>query len=55
MPGASDTAAGLVQRLQDSPQRLADSIRASALWLAVLDGPLDAREFHEVGLALHEP
>lgn len=50
------TAPGLVQRLQDSPQRLADSIRASALWLAVLDGPLDAREFHEVGLALtHDP
>jgi hypothetical protein len=47
---------GLVQRLQESPQRLADSIRASALWLAVLDGPLDLREFHEVGLALsHEP
>jgi hypothetical protein len=54
--GAPDTAPGLVQRLQDSPQRLADSIRATALWLAVLDGPLDAREFHEVGLALtHEP
>ncbi len=50
------SASGLVQRLQDSPQRLADSIRASALWLAVLDGPLDAREFHEVGLALtHDP
>lgn len=50
------SAPGLVQRLQDSPQRLADSIRASALWLAVLDGPLDAREFHEVGLALtHDP
>jgi pyruvate/2-oxoglutarate dehydrogenase complex dihydrolipoamide acyltransferase (E2) component len=56
MAGASDAAAGLVQRLQDIPQRLSDSIRASALWLAVLDGPLDAREFHEVGLALtHEP
>lgn len=50
------SAPSLVQRLQDSPQRLADSIRASALWLAVLDGPLDAREFHEVGLALtHDP
>lgn len=47
---------GIVQRLQDSPQRVADSVRASALWLALLDGPLDAREFHEVGMALtHEP
>lgn len=56
MAAAGDSAAGLVQRLQDSPQRLADSIRAAALWLAVLDGPLDPREFHEVGLALtHDP
>ena len=47
---------GIVQRLQESPQRVADSVRASALWLAQLDGPLDAREFHEVGMALtHEP
>lgn len=56
MAAAGDSAVGLVQRLQDSPQRLADSIRATALWLAVLDGPLDPREFHEVGLALsHDP
>ena len=56
MHGAPDTAPGLVQRLQESPQRLADSIRATALWLAIVDGPLDPREFHEVGLALtHEP
>jgi tellurite resistance protein len=53
---AADGTPGLVQRLQDSPQRLADSIRAAALWLATVDGPLDPREFHEVGLALtHEP
>ncbi len=46
----------LVERLQASPYRLSDSVRASALWLAILDGPLDPREFHEVGLALtHEP
>ncbi len=47
---------GLLQRLWESPQRLSDSIRASALWLAALDGPPDLRELHEVGLALtHEP
>lgn len=52
----SGPGAQLVERLQASPYRLADSVRASALWLAVLDGPLDPREFHEVGLALtHEP
>lgn len=53
---AVDSVGVLLQRLQDSPQRLSDSIRAVALWFAVVDGPLDAREFHEVGLALtHEP
>lgn len=53
---ASGLGAALVERLQASPYRLSDSVRASALWLAVLDGPLDPREFHEVGLALtHEP
>ncbi len=53
---STEATAGLVLRLQESPQRLADSIRAVALWLAVLDGPLDPREFHEVGLALiHDP
>jgi tellurite resistance protein len=53
---ATDSVAALIARLQESPQRLADSIRAVALWLAVVDGPLDPREFHEVGLALtHEP
>ncbi len=56
MHGVPETPPGLVQRLQDSPQRVADSIRASALWLAMLDGPIDPREFHEVGLALtHDP
>lgn len=53
---AGDRVGALIQRLQDSPQRVADSIRAVALWFAIVDGPLDAREFHEVGLALtHEP
>lgn len=58
MPSAAPPGLGaaLVERLQTSPYRLSDSVRASALWLAVLDGPLDPREFHEVGLALtHEP
>ena len=56
MADTTDAGSGLIQRLQDSPQRLADSIRAAALWLAAVDGPLDPREFHEVGLALtHEP
>lgn len=42
--------------LQASPQRVADTIRFSGLWLAMLDGPLDPRELHEVALALpHEP
>ena len=56
MATAADAGALLIQRLQDSPQRLSDSIRAVALWLACVDGALDPREFHEVGLALtHEP
>jgi len=58
MPSTAPPGLGavLVERLQTSPYRLSDSVRASALWLAVLDGPLDPREFHEVGLALtHEP
>jgi len=58
MPDAAPPGPGalLVERLQTSRYRLSDSVRASALWLAVLDGPLDPREFHEVGLALtHEP
>ncbi len=56
MHGAVESAPSLVQRLQDSPQRMADSVRATAMWLAMLDGPLDPREFHEVGSVLtHEP
>jgi len=53
---AAAASAALLQRVAASPQRLADSIRTAALWVAVIDGPLDPREFHEVGLALtHEP
>lgn len=56
MHGAVEPAPSLVQRLQESPQRVADSMRATALWLAMVDGPLDPREFSEVGSALtHEP
>lgn len=53
---AAAASAALLQRVAASPQRVADSIRTAAMWLAAVDGPLDPREFHEVGLALtHEP
>ncbi len=46
----------MVEAIEASSSRLADSIRFSGLWLALIDGPLDVREFHEVGLAVeHEP
>ncbi len=58
--GATDADApgspNIFDLIEKSVARMPDSIRFVGLWLAMIDGELDPREFHEISLAMeHEP